>query len=350
MIRSVRQKTDKIKLLSTLSRETRGKLLNASLAILSMILIGMLGFHYIENLTWLESVYITVETVTTVGYGDIPPKSPEGRVFATLFMLFGVGTVLYALTVLAQAIIQSEIVEALGINQKMREMEKLTDHFIVCGAGRVGRRIIRNLQKQNLPFVIIERDERRTAEFVEDEGIHILTGDATLEENLIQAGAKRAKGLASCLADDAANVYVVLTARDINKNLHIVARAVEEQAEPKLIRAGANRVVAPTIIGSQSMARALLKPTIADFMDSIVAENFDLVFEEVAVKSNSDYVDKELRETNISAELNLLIVAIRRKSGEMILQPSADTHIREGDLLIAIGRAEQMQKLVEANR
>src|SRR5215203_4984031 len=136
MIRSVIQKTDKINLLSTLSKETRRKLLNASLAILSMIFIGTFGFHFIENLTWMESIYITVETVTTVGYGDIPPKSVEGRIFATLFMLFGVGTVLYALTVLAQAIIQSEIIEALGINQKMREMEKLTDHFIVCGAGR----------------------------------------------------------------------------------------------------------------------------------------------------------------------------------------------------------------------
>ena len=315
-----------------------------------MILIGTVGFHFIENLTWLESVYVAMETVTTVGYGDIPPKTAEGRIFVTLFMLLGVGTVLYALTVLAQAIIQSEIVEALGINQKMREMERLRDHYIVCGAGRVGRRIIRNLQKQSLPFVVIERDERKIAELAEDEGIHILIADATLEENLIQAGVKRAKGLATCLPDDAANVYVVLTARDINNNLHIVARAVEEQAEPKLIRAGANRVVAPTIIGSQSMARALLKPTIADFMDSIVAENFDLVFEEIAIKSDSGYIDKELRETNISTALNLLIVAIRRKSGEMILQPSADTKICEGDLLIAIGRAEQMHKLVEANR
>ena len=135
--------------------------------------------------------------------------------------------------------------------RKKREMEKLHDHYIVCGAGRVGRRIIRNLQKENLPFVILERDEKRTAEFEDDEGIHIINADATLEENLIQAGVKRAKGLASCLPDDADNVYVVLTARDLSKDLHIVARAVEEQAEPKLIRAGANRVVAPTIIGSQ---------------------------------------------------------------------------------------------------
>ncbi len=262
-------------------------------------------------------------------------------------MLVGVGTVLYALTVLAQAIIQSQIIEALGIKRKTREMEKLKNHYIVCGAGRVGRRIIRNLQREKLPFVIIEKDAKKVAEF-EGENLNILIGDATHEEILNQAGVERARGLASCLADDADNVYVVLTARDISKNLHIVARAIEEQAEPKLIRAGANRVIAPIIIGSQSMARALLKPTIADFMDSIVAENFDLVFEEVAVKNDSEYIDKELKETNISTELNLLIVAIRRKDGFMILQPSADTHIREGDLLIVIGKAESMQKLIKA--
>lgn len=335
--------------LPALSKITRRRLVFATSAILSMIAAGALGFRYIENLSWLDSVYIATETVTTVGYGDLPPRTPNGKIFAAVFMLFGVGTVLYSLTVLAQAVIQSEIVGAMGERRKIKEMEKLENHFIVCGAGRVGRRIIRNLQKQNLPFVLIERDEKKIAEF-ETDVAHILIGDATLEENLNRAGVRRAKGLATCLADDAANVYVVLTARDMNKNLHIVARAVEEQAEPKLIRAGANRVVAPTIIGGQSMARALLKPAIADFMDSIVAENLDLVFEEIVVEKDSIYIDRELKQTNISTELNLLIVAIRRKSGEMIFQPSADTRICAGDLLIVIGKAEQMKKLVEINK
>lgn len=283
--------------------------------------------------------------MTTVGYGDIAPKTAPGRIFAIVFMLVGGGTVLYSLTVLAQAVIQSEIVEAFGVSRKTREMEKLENHYIVCGAGRVGRRIIRALQKEKCRFVLIERDPAKLDDY-QDDGTHLIIGDATLEENLLRAGVMRAKGLASCLADDADNVYVVLTARGLNSTMHIVARAVEEQAEPKLIRAGASRVVAPTIIGGQSMARALLKPAIADFMDSIVAETLDLVFEEVAVADGSPYVNKQLRETNINRELNLIVVAIRRQSGEMFFHPMGETSINVGDLLIVIGKAEAVAKLV----
>jgi voltage-gated potassium channel len=338
-----------MKLFPAFTKTIRNRLISASVAIVVAITFGATGFYLIEGFTVLDSFYLATETVTTVGYGDVSPKSQTGRLFAIAFMLIGGGTVLYALTVLAQSVIQSEIIEALGIRQKEREMERLRDHFIVCGAGRVGRRIIRSLQKENRQFVILESDPKKLVDF-EENGMHVLIGDATLEENLIKAGIKHAQGLASCLPDDADNVYVVLIARGLNEKMHIVARAVEEQAEPKLIRAGANRVVAPTIIGSLSMARALLKPAIADFMDSIVAETLDLVFEEIAIKHDSPYVDKELKETNISTELNLLIVAIRRKNGEMIYQPSADTRICAGDLLIVIGMAEQMKKLVEISK
>lgn len=338
-----------MKILPSLPKIIRRRLISASLAIVCAISFGAIGFLLIENFSVLDSFYLATETVTTVGYGDVTPKSPAGRIFAILFMLIGGGTVLYSLTILAQAVIQSEIIEAFNISRKTREMEKLENHYIVCGGGRVGRRIIRSLQKEKCPFVLIERDERKLADF-EDEDTFRIVGDATLEENLLRAGVERAKGLASCLADDADNVYVVLTARGLNNKLHIVARAVEEQAEPKLIRAGANRVVAPTIIGSQSMARALLKPAIADFMDSIVAENLDLVFEEVAIENNSPYAGKQLRETNINRELNLIVVAIRKKSGEMFFHPMGETRIGEGDLLIVIGKAEAVAKLVAVNK
>ncbi len=338
-----------MRFLPTLSKFIRRRLLYASAAIVFAISFGATGFYFIEGFSVLDSFYLATETVTTVGYGDVTPKTPAGRIFAIAFMLIGGGTVLYSLTVLAQAIIQSELFEAFGIQRKTREMEKLENHYIVCGGGRVGRRIIRALQKEKIPFVLMELNEKKIAE-LEDECTHILIADATLEENLIRAGVKRAKGLATCLADDADNVYVVLTARGLNEKLHIVARAVEEQAEPKLTRAGASRVVAPTIIGSFAMARALLKPAIADFMDSIVAETLDLVFEEVPIWSHSPYMNKCLRETNISRELNLIVVAIRRKNGELFFHPVGETRIEEGDLLIVVGKADSMQKLVEANR
>lgn len=334
---------------SAISAGTKRRLIFAPFAILAAMLVGAVGFKLVGGYTWIDSFYLAAQTVTTVGFGDLQISTAEGRVFATIFMILGAGTVLYSLSIMAQAIIQSEIIGALSVSRKQTQMEKLKDHYIVCGAGRVGRRIIRNLQKQNQPFVVIENNEARIFEFGL-ERINVLIGDATSEENLLKAGVERAKGLATCLADDAANVYVVLTARGLNPHLHIVARAVEEQAEPTLIRAGASRVVAPTIIGSHSMARALLRPAIADFMDSIVAETLDLVFEEVAIDEDSNLVGKKLSETNLSKELSLIVVAIRRASGEISFHPNGDTRIGSGDLLIVIGKAESVKHLVEVTR
>jgi voltage-gated potassium channel len=329
----------------TLSGLARRRLLFTVLLVAVIIGAGTVGFSLIEGFNWLDSLYTSTQTVTTVGYGDLAPRSRAGRVFAIVLMLVGVGTVLYALTILAQSVIQSEIVEALGQRRRLKEMAKLKDHFIICGAGRVGRRIIRNLQRQNLPCVVIERNEEKPRD-LDRSGLHLIVGDATSEENLLLAGVKAARGLASCLADDAANVYVVLTARGLNPELHIVARAVEEQAEPTLVRAGASRVVAPTIIGSQSMARALLRPAIADFMDSIVAETLDLVFEEIAVDKSSPYHGKALRDTDLS-EAGVIVVAIRRQDGEFAFQPTAETQIEDGDLLFVIGKAEAVRSLTQ---
>ena len=223
-------------------------------------------------------------------------------------------------------------------------MSKLRDHFIICGAGRVGSHLVRGLRAVNATFLVIETDMAKV-EALTDLGIPVLPRDATLEETLREANVEHASGLATCLPDDADNVYVVLTARDLNPKIHIVARAAEEQAESKLIRAGANRVVAPTIIGGHRMAMALTKPAVGDFLDSVTANHLELGFEQLEVDPGSRLVGRRLRESVIRSELNVVIVSIRRNDGEIIFNPSGETTIEGGDMLIAIGNAESLARL-----
>ena len=223
-------------------------------------------------------------------------------------------------------------------------MSKLHDHFVICGSGRVGSHLVRDLVRTEQPFVVIENDQQRAAEFSQ-RGMNVLVGDATLEESLREAGVERARGLAACLPNDADNVYVVLTARDLNPRLHIVARAAEEQAEAKLLRAGANHVVAPTIIGGHRMAVSLTKPAVSEFFDSITGSELGLGFEQVEVDDASPLVGQELRVTPIRAELDIVVVSIRRQNGDTLFNPAGDAKIEGGDILIAIGQVEALMRL-----
>jgi len=318
-------------------------------ALAGVVAVGALGFCLVEGWSLGDSLYMTVMTVTTVGYGPPLPLSTAGRNFTTAFMVLGVAVTGYILSSAVQALVRSEIVAAYGERRRHREMSKIHDHYIICGAGRVGSRVVREMTREGVPFVVVERDPAKAA----DLGLpatQVLVRDATLDETLAEAGVERARGLAATLADDADNLYVVLTARTLNPALHIVARAVEEQAEAKLKRAGANRVIAPTIIGSHRMAQSLLRPAVADFMDSITADSLDLAFDEVLVAPTSELADHKLKFTNISSQHNIVVVAIRRRDGEMIFNPSGDTRIDAGDLLIVIGRAGSLMELAALAR
>jgi len=318
----------------------------AVLAVIVAIAVGTLGFYLIEGWTLLSSLYVATQTVTTVGYGDVAPQTSLGRAFATIFMLVGVGVVLYALTSTVQSIVQLELVATFGQRRRYRKMSKLKNHYIVCGAGRVGLRLVRSLLAAGETFVVVETDPETVAE-LNEMGVMTLARNATLETTLREAGVTQARGLAACLPDDADNVYVVLTARDLNSQLHIVARAAEEQAEAKLIRAGANRVVAPTILGGHRLAVALTKPAVGDFIDSLTVNTLGLVFEQLEVGSKSLVVGKKLKETNIRSELDIVVVSIQRANGETVFNPSGETVIAAGDILIAIGKAESLMKLTE---
>lgn len=314
------------------------------LAVVAALLLGTVGFHLLEGWSLLDSLYISAQTVTTVGYGDMTPQTRGGRLFATVFMIVGVGTVLYCLTTAVHSIVQSELVATFGQRRHSRKMSRLRNHFIICGAGRVGSHLVRDLRQSGELFIVIERDPQRVAELT-DQGVAVLVRDATLEESLRDAGVEYARGLAACLPDDADNVYVVLTARDLNPTLHIVARAAEEPAEVKLVRAGANRVIAPTIIGGHRMATALLKPAVADFIDSITASQLELTFEQVEVEAQSSLIGKKLCDTNIRSDLDIVIVSIRRSGGKMLFNPSGEAIIENGDMLIAIGHPESLMKM-----
>jgi len=325
---------------------SRARIRLVFIAVLGALALGSVAFHLLEGWSILDSLYVTVQTVTTVGFGDLTPRTVLGRVFATVFMMVGVGVVLYALTSTVQTIVHSELFARYGHSRKM---SKLRDHFIICGAGRVGSHLVRSLRAVEGTFLVIESDQKKV-EALMDVGVAVLLRDATLEESLIEAGVEHARGLATCLPDDADNVYVVLTARDLNPGIHIVARAAAEQAESKLIRAGANRVVAPTIIGGHRMAMALTKPAVGDFLDSITANHLELCFEQLEVDPVSRLVGRKLSETVIRSELNIVVVSIRRNNGDIIFNPSGETKIESGDMLIAIGNAESLARLTALAR
>jgi voltage-gated potassium channel len=264
-------------------------------------------------------------------------------------MLLGAGGVALVATTIVQSAVQSELIATFGQRRLSKRMSKLRDHFIVCGSGRVGSHLLRALSHSGESLVVIESNAERAAQ-ISQEDVHVLVGDATSEEMLRQAGVERARGLAACLPDDADNVYVVLTAHDLNPDLHIVARAAEEQAEAKLLRAGANHVVAPTIIGGRRMAIGLTKPAISEFIDSITGSEIGLGFEQIEIDERSSLVGRELRETPIPTELNIVVISVRRESGETFFNPPGDSRIMGGDTLIAIGQVESLLKLNELAR
>lgn len=321
----------------------------ALFALAAAIVFGTVGFHFVEGWSLADSLYVTVQTLTTVGYGDMPPRSGTGRLFAVIVMLIGAGGVALAISTIVQSVVKWELVSTFGQRRLTRKMSKLHDHYIICGSGRVGSHLIRDLLAANESFVVIENDQQRAAEFSQ-RGVNVLVSDATLEESLRDVGVENARGLAACLPNDADNVYVVLTARDLNPKLRIVARAAEEQAEAKLLRAGANHVVAPTIIGGHRMAVALTKPAVSEFMDSITANELGLGFEQVEVEADSSLVGKELRSTPIRSDLDVVIISIRRQDGQVIFNPSGNTTIENKDILIAIGKSECLTRLNEMAR
>ncbi|MBV9608433.1 MAG: potassium channel protein [Acidobacteria bacterium] len=313
-------------------------------ALAALTVIGIAGFHFIEGWSWFDGLYMVVITFSTIGYQEVHPLSHAGRVFNVVLIVSGVSFLLLAIGSLTQALLEFELGQFVGRKRMERDVERLTGHYILCGAGRVGRSAARALAREHVPFVIIESDTEKLKKCAE--GWLTTVGDATQEKTLRAARIDHARGLVAATTTDATNLYIVLTARSLNQSLRILARASEEEAEKHLIAAGADSVVSPYRFAGRHIAYSFLRPNVVDFLDVATAREgkLDLVIEEVHVQPGSSFAGSTIGGSRIRQDTGVIVLAI--KHGEtMHFNPAPDDRIEAGDHLIVMGEPASLRRL-----
>jgi len=313
--------------------------------LIAIIVIGTVGFWAIEDWSILDSLYMTIITLTTIGFREVEPLDAYGKIFTILLVIFGIASVGYALRTIGQLILDGQLRKLIGSRKMEKQIKKLKDHYIVCGFGRVGGAVCGELIRNNIPFVVIERSPK-AVELLEKNSFIFVKGDCANDENLKAAGIDRAKGLINTVADEADAVYITLSARTINPNLFIMARADSQSVHNKLLRAGATRVISPHIAAGVRMAQATLKPAVVDFM-SLAANGASegIKIEELVIKDNSKLAGTTLKDSGIRSELGITVIGVQKKGHDIYYSPPPDLYIDEGDTLIIVGASSQMDKL-----
>jgi voltage-gated potassium channel len=305
---------------------------------------GSVGYAVIEGWPLWDGFYMTVTTITTLGF-QVHPLSRAGEVLTVSVIVAGVGTAFYTFTLLASLVVEGGLHQRLERRRRQRMLEQLRDHFIVCGYGRIGSTIVEELRRQHVPYVVIERDPERVHEIIEQRGLAVLA-DASSEEVLRRVGIDRARGLIAAVGTDAENVYAVLTARGLRPDLYIIGRAETEDAERKLLRAGANRVVRPYRIGARELAQMALRPAVVDFFELATRSgNLELAIEQVTIADHSGLVGQTIMEANVRQRFGLIVVGIQRRAGRMEFNPPGDAVMQAGDQLVVLGRADGLREL-----
>jgi voltage-gated potassium channel len=313
------------------------------LALAVVILAGTAGFHFIEGWPWFDGFYMVVTTLTTIGYQETHPLSHAGRVFNVGVIVAGVSLVFLAIGALTQALLEFELLSFFGRRKMEREIGRLTDHYIICGAGRVGRSAARELARRPAPFVIIEANEAKAALYSQQ--WLVLVGDSTKEQTLREAHIEQARGLVAATTTDATNLYIILTARALNPKLKIIARASEEDAEKHLLTAGADSIVSPYSFAGQRIAQTFLRPHVVSFLDTATTHlGMDLEIGEISVGADSSFAGKTIETSRIRQDRGVIVLAIKRGQG-MRFNPAPDDRIEVGDFLIAMGEPAQLRQL-----
>jgi len=314
------------------------------LLLLLVMAVGTAGYHYIEHWAWFDGFYMVVTTLTTIGYQEVHPLSHAGRVFNVFIILTGVSLLLLGVGALSQALLEFELQSFFGRRRMQREIGRLESHFIICGLGRVGRSVARELARKPVPFVIVENNELKIQRYAGENWL-IVTGDATQEHILRETQIERARGLIAATTTDATNLYIVLTARGLNPHLKIIARASEDSAEKHLLTAGADAVVSPYSFAGQRIAQSLLRPNVVSFLDTATTHlGIDLEIGEIQITGTSVFAGKTLESSRIRQERGVIVLAIKRRDG-MRFNPAPDERIQPDDCLIAMGEPAQLRQL-----
>lgn len=320
------------------------KLIIASSLMLVLVVMGTLGFVFLEDYHPLDALYMTVITLSTVGFREVKQLGPEGEIFVIVLIVFGVVGATFIASTIGQVILEGQIRQALGRRKMDSKIKKLSDHYIIAGFGRVGRQVAEEFARRKVSFVIIEKEDS-AVEYLNNMKYHFKIGEATEDEVLNAVGIDRAAVLVSTLPSEADNVYLTLTARHMNPNLYIIARADNPGGEKKLSRAGANSVVSPHVLGGARMAMSALRPHVVDFMQMTSIGESGLGIEEIAVPRNCRFSGKTLVDSNIKNEYGVTIIGIKKPDQKMRINPPPDALIEEDDILVLVGAQDELEKL-----
>ena len=322
----------------------------AFVIILLICMMGVLGFLLIEDYSIGEALYMTVITISTVGYQEVRPLSPDGRYFTLVLIVSSFGTFAYAITAISTYVIDGEFRRHLLELRKVKKINSLENHVIICGYGRNGKQIVQELDSSNQDYMLIEKDSKVIEDAVQHNCKNYIEGDATNDETLLSAGIMRAKALITTLPEDSENVFVVLTARGMNEDLLIISRASQDPSDKKLRMAGANNVVMPDKVGGAHMASLVLKPDVVEFFNHLKGQDNNISLEEITYESLPvEFKNKSIGDLHIRKRSGANIVGLKDKDGNYVLNPSPDTLICEGSKVFVLGMKNQIETLLKWN-